>query len=159
MFEEWQAHIANKTFTYVTQLPHDMRAITCRWVFKTKVSADGHTRYKARLVIRGFEQQYGLDYTETFAPVAKMSTIRALLAMAAYNGWIIHQTDVVTAFLNPVLSEDVYMELPPGFEQLDSDSDNDSDNIKRFIKLNKALYGLKQAPREWYADINSYLIS
>jgi len=121
------------------------------------VSADGHTRYKARLVVRGFEQQYGLDYTETFAPVAKMSTIRALLAMAAYNGWAVHQMDVVTAFLNPVLSEDVYMELPPGFEQLDSDSD--SDNIKRFIKLNKALYGLKQAPREWYADIDGYLRS
>jgi len=155
MSEEWQAHRTNETFTYVTQLPQDMRAISCRWVFKTKVSADGHTRYKARLVIRGFEQQYGLDYTETFAPVAKMSTIRALLAMAAYNGWAVHQTDVVTAFLNPVLSEDVYMELPPGFEQLDGNSDSD----KRFIKLNKALYGLKQAPREWYAEIDGYLIS
>ena len=155
MSEEWQAHRTNETFTYVTQLPQDMRAISCRWVFKTKVSADGHTRYKARLVIRGFEQQYGLDYTETFAPVAKMSTIRVLLAMAAYNGWAVHQMDVVTAFLNPVLSEDVYMELPPGFEQLDGNSDSD----KRFIKLNKALYGLKQAPREWYAEIDGYLIS
>ena len=104
-------------------------------------------------MIKGFEQQYGIDYTETFAPVAKLATVRLLIALAAHYGWNIEQMDVKTAFLNPELHEEVYMELPEGFEWLADENDKGA----KYIKLRKALYGLKQAPREWYHDINAYL--
>ena len=144
MTDEWLALMLNKTFIYVDKLPNGAKAITSRWVYKTKTLANGDLNYKARLVVRGFEQQYGVDYTETFAPVAKLSTIRALLTMAASLSWAVHQMDVVTAFLNPTLSEDVYMELPQGHDWLPYLPENSG----RYIKLYKALYGLKQAPRE-----------
>ena len=94
-------------------------------------------RYKARLVVKGYEQQEGIDYTETYAPVAMLKTVRILLALAAYFDWEVQQMDVVTAFLNPALNEEVYMAHPEGFEE-----------DGKVCLLQKTLYGLKQAPRE-----------
>ena len=115
------------------------------WIYKR----DG-TR-KSRWVIRGFEQVEGIDYQETFAPVAKQVTVRLLLSLAAYYDWDIDQLDVKTAFLNPKLHEEVYMQPPEGY--------TDPEEQGRVWRLLKALYGLKQAPREWYAEIDSFLTS
>jgi Reverse transcriptase (RNA-dependent DNA polymerase) len=110
-----------------------------------KRGPDGEiTRYKARLVARGFTQIEGIDYTETFAPVAKFTSIRTLLALAAHQNLELHQMDVKTAFLNGDLNEEIYMNLPPGFRK---------PNV--IWKLKKGLYGLKQASREWYKKIRT----
>src|SRR5215217_5440423 len=129
-------------------MPSSKGVIGCKWVDKIKSNADGTTRYTARLVIKGYEQQEGVDYAETFAPVAKFVTLRLLIALSAQFDWEIDQMDVVTAFLHPTISEDVYMSQPDGYLQGNS-----------ICKLNKALYGLKQAPRAWYTDIDRYVIS
>ncbi|OMO51183.1 Integrase, catalytic core [Corchorus capsularis] len=107
-------------------------------------------RHKARLVVKGYAQSYGIDYTESFAPVARLDTIRLLLAMAAQNQWRIHQMDVKSAFLNGNLQEEIYVEQPEGFSVKGSE--------EKIYLLKKALYGLKQAPRAWYERIDSYLI-
>lgn len=99
------------------------------------------------LHIRGFEKVKGFDYNETFARATKFATFRMMLALAAIHDWGIDQIDVVTAFLNPRLNEEVYMELPEDYEV-----------HGKVCQLNKASYGLKQAPREWYSDINAYLV-
>ena len=118
-----------------TLLRSGKRAIGCKWVFKQKRNADGSKRFKARLVIKGYEQQYGIDYEETFAPVAKFATVRLLFALAAQYDWEIDQMDVITAFLNPVLQEEVYMELPKGVGASASGG-------KLYCRLKKSLYGL-----------------
>ena len=107
---------------------------------RTQVKADGSIdRYKARLVAKGFSQLEGTDFDETFAPVARLSSIRALLALGAHYDWEIHQMDVKTAFLNGDLDEEIYMTQPEGFVQ--------PGKVNMVCKLRKALYGLKQAGR------------
>jgi hypothetical protein len=106
---------------------------------------------KARFVARGFSQKEGIDYEETFALVARYTSIRTIIALAAKMKWKLHQMDVKTAFLNGVIKEEVWIEQPQGFEVEDRKS--------HVCKLKKALYGLKQAPRAWYGRIDSFLMS
>ena len=128
----------NSTWDYVglEDVPAGVTPISSKWVFKTKELPGDGIRYKARLVIRGFEQQVGVNFDETFAPVAKLQSLRMMLALAAVHDWEIEQMDVVTAFLNPKVDGDVYMALPQGIEA----------DKPQVCKLRKSLYGLKQAP-------------
>ncbi|WVZ52605.1 hypothetical protein U9M48_003649 [Paspalum notatum var. saurae] len=125
--------------------------IGTKWVFKNKQGEDGMVvRNKARLVAQGFCQKEGIDYEETFAPVARLEAIRILLAFVASKGFKLQQMDVKSAFLNGFIEEEVYVRQPPGFESARFPD--------RVYKLRKALYGLKQAPRAWYARLKSFLL-
>jgi len=126
-------------------------AIGVKWVYKNKSNAEGKIdRHKARLVVKGYKQQQGKDYDETFAPVTRMETVRTMLSIAAQHKWKIYHMDVKSAFLNGVLKEEVYVEQPLGYE-VDGQE-------HKVCKLKKALSGLKQAPRTWYNRIDAYLI-
>jgi hypothetical protein len=151
MKEELKALEKNETWVIV-QLPQNKKPVGCRWVYKIKYNSDGTIeRYKARLVAKGYTQTYGIDYYETFAPVAKMNTVRILFSIAVNQNWKLYQMDVKNAFLQGTLEEEVYMNLPPGHEK---------ENDQRLVcKLNKSIYGLKQSPRAWYGKLSSYLIS
>ena len=117
---------------------------------QAKTCADGSVElYKAWFVTQGFSQVEGVDYYETFAPVACYTLIRALISIVAEMGWKIHQMDVKTTFLNGIIQEEVYVEQPQGFEIHGRES--------HVCRLKKALYGLKQAPRAWYSRLDSYL--
>jgi Reverse transcriptase (RNA-dependent DNA polymerase) len=147
---EMQSIRDNQTWT-LAPLPVGRTAIGCKWVFKVKLKSDGTVdRYKARLVAKGYSQQEGIDFSETFAPVARFSSIRILLALGAHYDWEIHQMDVKTAFLNGELEEEIYMEQPEGFIE------KGKENL--VCRLRKALYGLKQAGRAWYEKIHAALI-
>lgn len=139
MDEELNALAENKTWSIVP-LPHGKHAVGSRWVFKTKFNSDGTIDlHKARLVAQGFTQKFVVDYKETFALVAKMTTVRVLLSVAINNGWSMSQMDVKNAFLHGDLEEEVFMKLPPGHSY--------SGNPNLVYKLHKSIYGLKQSPR------------
>jgi hypothetical protein len=151
MVEEHNSIMRNDVWEIVSR-PVGKSVVTSRWFYKVKHAADGSVeKYKARFVARGFSQKEGVDYEETFAPVARYSSIRAVLSIASEMGWSIHQMDVKTAFLNGVIEEEVYIEQPQGFEVHDRET--------HVCRLKKALYGLKQAPRAWYSRIDNYLQS
>ena len=140
----------HKTGTWdLVDLPSRKIAIGCKWVYKIKTRSDGTIdRYKSRLVSRCFTQEYSIDYEETFAHVARLSSVRTLIAISTTHKWPLFQMDVKNAFLNGELSEEVYMKLPlgyshpPGFPHI-------------VCRLRRALYGLKQAPRAWFEKFSS----
>ncbi|GJY52812.1 retrovirus-related pol polyprotein from transposon TNT 1-94 [Tanacetum coccineum] len=150
MQEELNHIKRNKVWTLVPK-PHGKTIIETKWIWKNKKDENGIIiKNKARLVAQGYNQQKGIDYEETFAPVARLEAIRILLAYAAYMGFMVYQIDVKSAFLNGKILEAVYVQQPPGFES--------SEFPNHVCKLDKALYGLKQAPRAWYETLSKFLI-
>ncbi|GKC74266.1 retrovirus-related pol polyprotein from transposon TNT 1-94 [Tanacetum coccineum] len=132
--------------------PVNVFLIKLKWIYKVKTDESGGVlKNKARLVAQGFRQEEGIDFEESFAPVARIKAIRIFIANAAYKNMKIYQMDVKTAFLNGKLKEEVYVSQPEGFV--------DQDNPLHVYKLKKALYALKQAPRAWYDMLSSFLIS
>jgi Reverse transcriptase (RNA-dependent DNA polymerase) len=132
----------------LVERPRGVRPVGVKWVFDLKVDSHGNIlRFKARLVAKGFMQVEGVDFEETYAPVSKYSTTRAILALAASEGWEVQQLDMKTAFLQGELQERVFVEQPPYF----------TDGTDRVCLLYKALYGLKQAPRAWYEHMHEKL--
>ncbi|KAJ9566372.1 hypothetical protein OSB04_002338 [Centaurea solstitialis] len=151
MQEELEQFIRNKVWKLVPK-PYLKTIIGTKWIFKNKMDELGTVvRNKARLVAQGYRQEEGIDYDETFAPVARLEAIRIFLAHAAFLNIKVYQMDVKSAFLNGKLSEEVYVKQPPGFE--------DPHHPDYVYKLDKALYGLKKAPRAWYDTLSEFLIS
>ncbi|KAM1251313.1 hypothetical protein ACFX2G_034427 [Malus domestica] len=148
MFIEIEMIEKNDTWELVNR-PSDKSIIGVKWVYKTKLNLDGSVqKNKARLVAKGYSQKPGVDFNETFTSVARLDTIRTLIALAAQKEWKLFQLDVKSAFLNGTLHEEVYVDQPQGFEvKIQED---------KVYKLKKALYGLKQAPRAWYDEIDTY---
>nr|GEX36600.1 retrovirus-related Pol polyprotein from transposon TNT 1-94 [Tanacetum cinerariifolium] len=139
--------------TITTQQPSkdSILPLTLKWLFKNKHDEEQTViRNKSRLVVRGYRQEEGIDFKESFASVARMEAIRIFLAYAAHKSFIVFQMDVKTAFLYGSLKEDVYVCQPEGFI--------DADHPIHFYKLKKALYGLKQAPRAWYDELSKFLL-
>ncbi|KAL4387066.1 hypothetical protein GQ457_09G030440 [Hibiscus cannabinus] len=135
---------------FLTNLPSGKHAIGVKWVYRTKFNPDGTIfKHKARLVVKGCAQIGGVDYGDTFAPVARLDTIKLLIAIAGQLGWNVFHLDVKSAFLNGELEEDIYVCQPEGFVVPGEEH--------QVYKLKRALYGLKQAPRAWYYKIDSYL--
>ena len=135
----------------LVEKPSDYPIIGTKWVFRNKLDENGIViRNKARLVAKGYNQEEGIDYEETFAPVARLEAIRMLLAYASIMNFKLYQMDVKSAFLNGLIQEEVYVEQPPGFE--------DSQKLDHVYRLKKALYGLKQAPRAWYERLSKFLL-
>ncbi|CAI7932872.1 unnamed protein product [Closterium sp. NIES-54] len=138
--EEYESLLENETWE-LCELPPGKKAISSKLIFRHKYGPDGElTRYKSRLVAKGFQQTKGKDFDEIFAPVGKGTTLRVMLGMAANRGWRIKQMDITTAFLNGIILEELYMLQPEGLD----------DGSGRVCRLKKAIYGLKQAPRAWY---------
>ena len=133
----------NQTWTF-TELPAGAKRIGVKWVYKTKYNEYGKIdKYKARLVAKGYSQKYGVDYTEVYAPVARMDTVKMIIVLAAQKNCTIFQLDVKSAFLHGELSKDVYVKQSRGYEKMGSEH--------LVYKLHKALYGLKQVPRAWFS--------
>jgi len=123
-------------YTIVDKIPKNANLVSSRWIFKYKKDGEGNIiQRKARLVARGFTQQFGVDYKETFSPTLRQDSFRLITVIAAQNNFTIKQMDVNAAYLNAELSEEIFMKSPEGFQ----------DKIKIYWKLNKVLYGLKQS--------------
>lgn len=150
MQEELNQFVRNDVWTLVSQ-PKSQTIIGTKWVFRNKMDENGIvSRNKARLVAQGYNQQEGIDYDETFAPVARLESIRILLAYACAHNFKLFQMDVKSSFLNGVINEEVYVAQPPSF--IDFEKPN------YVYKLKKALYGLKQAPKAWYDRLKTFLV-
>lgn len=150
MQEEMDAQRQNETMSVVPRRP-GMHVLGCRWIHTVKLKADGTPdKLKSRLVARGYEQEEGVDFVDTYSPVVRTSTIRVVLNVAVSKNWIVRQFDVKNAFLHGELQEEVFIEQPPGFE--------DKLHPDHVCKLHKALYGLKQAPRAWFNKFTNFLL-
>jgi hypothetical protein len=146
---KYNSLIENGTWTLVPPLA-GRKIFSCRWVWAVKYKGTGEIeRYKARLVIHGYMQDYGIDYNGIFFPVIRMEVLRLLLTVGALKDLEIHQMDVKTAFLNGTHEEDNYMAQPEGYVVPGKED--------QVCKLNKSLYGLKQAPPVWYATLCDFL--
>lgn len=151
MNKEIQALEANDTWI-LTTLPKGKFPVGCRWIYKVKYHSDGTLETdKARLVAKGYTQTEGIDFHETFAPVAKLNTLIVVLTVAAIKNWHLHQLDVNNAFLHGELNEEVYMQLPPGYDI--------TGKSNLVWKLQKSVYGLKQASRQWFHKLTEALIA
>jgi hypothetical protein len=149
MQEKLQALAENHTWD-IAPYPTGVKPIGCKWVYSIKLRYDGSLdKYKARLVALGNRQEHGIDYEETFAPVAKMTTVQLIIAIVASKGWSLRQMDVKNAFLHGDLQEEIYMTPPPGFFSTTSTD---------VCKLKRSLYGLKQAPHAWFDKFRSTLL-
>lgn len=149
VMEEMNTLIKNNTWDVVTLLANQ-KVVACRWVFSVRHNTNGSVeRYKARLVVQGFTQTYGIDYEETFAPVAKLNSIRVLIFLVVNLDWPLFQFDIKNAFLNGDLDEDIYMKMPFDFKQ--------GAGYVIVCKLKKFLYGLKQSPRAWFKKFSMTL--
>ena len=147
---EYNSLINNKTWNIVDR-PAAKNVIGCRWVFVIKRKPDGSIdKYKARLVAQGCSQKYNIDYRETYAPVVRHSTIRIVLALAVQHKLLVWHIDIVAAYLNGDLEDEVYMLQPPSFEN--------ANHPTKVCKLSKALYGLRQAGREWNKKVTAILL-
>uniref|UniRef100_A0AAV1UZN7 Reverse transcriptase Ty1/copia-type domain-containing protein n=1 Tax=Peronospora matthiolae TaxID=2874970 RepID=A0AAV1UZN7_9STRA len=145
MQAELKAHADNGSWTLVPKR-QDIRPIGCRWIFAKKRNEHGQVvRYKAQLVEKRFKQKFGVDFFETYSPVANMNSIRVVLAVVVTKGYVTEQLDVDTAFLNSDLKEEVYTEVPNGIANAE----------KMMCKLDKAIYGLKQAANAWNKIIHA----
>lgn len=148
MKDEYNSFITNKCWSLCDRV-ESQKPVKCKWVFKRKLINGETLKYKARLVAKGFTQKQGIDYNETFSPVVRYSSIRALLAVAAEYEMEVEHLDVKTAFLNGDLEETVYMEQPEAFMVKGKEN--------KIYRLHKAIYGLKQASKAWYEKINNVL--
>lgn len=151
MEEEMSMIKKNKTWELVDK-PEDRKIIGVKWVFRTKLNAYcSVNKYKAILVVKGYAQIFGVDYSETFAPVSRLDTIRLVLVVAAQKGWKVFQLNLKSTFLHGVLQEEIYVEQSEGFVVQGKED--------KVYLLKKALYGLKQALRAWYSRINDHLLN
>jgi hypothetical protein len=151
MTEEYQSIIKNDVWEIVPR-PKSKNVVSSKWIFKIKHVSDGSIeKYKEKFVTPRFSQKEGIDYEKKFSPIARYTSMRTIIALAAKMKWKLHQMDVKTTLLNGVIEEEVYIEQPQGFEV--------EDRKTHVYKLKKALYGLKQAPRDWYGRINNFLTS
>ncbi|CAI7868425.1 unnamed protein product [Closterium sp. NIES-53] len=147
--EEYDSLLENETWE-LCELPPGKKAISSKLIFRHKYGPDGElTRYKSRLVAKGFQQTKGKDFDEIIAHVGKGTTLRVMLGMAANHGWRIKQMDITTVFLNGIILEELYMLQPEGLD----------DGSGRLCRLKKAIYGLKQAPRAWYHKLEETLLA
>lgn len=151
MQEEFDALVENDTFE-LTEVPVDRSVVGGKWVYAVKTEQNGQERFKARYVAKGYSQTPDIDYKETFAPTARVTSIRMLLQLAIQEGMSIHQMDVKTAYLNAPIDCDIYMEQPEGFEKSGCQGE------KLVWKLKKSLYGLKQSGHNWNKVLHQYLI-
>ena len=162
MDKEMKSHALNGSWRLVEVARDDplIQVIGSKWVYKLKRKADGSIdKYKARLVARGFNQRYGVDYFETYAAVLKYKTFRLLLLLVTCWDYDLKAYDVETAYLQSSISEDVYMQQPQGYEVKRTEAVNvDTDNIIVVCKLLKSVYGTKQAGRNWNIEINSFIV-
>jgi hypothetical protein len=147
--KELSAVSSTGTWTEVI-VPEGANIVGSRWVFKTKVNAQGEiVKYRSRIVAQGFTQVEGVDYDDTFSPVARLTSLRVLLTLVATEDLELHQMDADTAFLNATLKEMIYMKFPAGYKQQDRSATG--------LQLIRALYGLKQSPREWWYLLSEHL--
>ena len=151
MENEMKSLTENNTFT-VTQLPEGRTSVGGRWVYSVKLGPDAIEKFKARYVAKGYNQVQGLDYHETFAPTARITSLRMLLQIAVQYDLIVHQMDVKTAYLNAPIDCEIYVNQPEGFEIESPDGE------RLVCKLYKSLYGLKQSGRNWNNFLHTFLI-
>jgi hypothetical protein len=150
MTEEYQSIIKNDVWEIVPR-SKSKDVVSSKWLYKIKHVVDGSVeKYKARILAHGFSQKEGIEYEETFSPVARYTSIKTIIALETKMKWKLHQMDVKTTFLNGVIEEEVYIEQTQEFEV--------EDKYTHVYKLKKALYGLKTTPRSWYGRIDSFLM-
>ncbi|GLT34761.1 hypothetical protein SLA2020_092600 [Shorea laevis] len=150
MDEEIEAIERNNSWK-LSELPEGKKTVGVKWVYKTKLKENGEVdKYKACLVVKGYKQEFGVDYQEVFTSVARHDTIKLVISLAAQNSWPVFQPDVKLAFLHGDLDEQVFIEQTPSYVKVG--------NEHKVYKLKRALYGLKQAPRAWYSRIEAYFL-